>query len=96
MWFTPELVQAIGIAVASVIGAITAWQAREVKKLRQRVDALEAQAEEDHRLFRLAGKVIRGLLADQASLLTFIGLHLPGVEPPTMRTEIPRELDEKI
>jgi hypothetical protein len=95
-WLTAELVQAFGIAIASIIGAVTAWQAREVKKLRTRVDALEAQAHEDHKLIRQAGRVIRSLLADRDALLNFISLHVRGVEPPTMRTVIPRELDEQI
>ncbi|WP_282775852.1 hypothetical protein [Nocardia sp. CC201C] len=95
-WLTAELVQAFGIAIGSVIGAVTAWQAREVKKLRARVDALEMQAGEDHKLIRTAGRVIRSLLADRDALLHFISLHLPGIEPPTMRTVIPKEFDEKI
>lgn len=95
-WLTAELIQAVGIAIASIIGAITAWQAREVKKLRTRVDALEAQASDDHKLIRTAGRVIRSLLADRDALLHFISLYLPGVEPPTMRTVIPKEFDEKI
>nr|WTA71308.1 hypothetical protein OHB51_35530 [Micromonospora sp. NBC_00855] len=95
-WLNAELIQAIGIAIASVIGAITAWQAREVKKLRGRVDVLEEQSTKDHKLIRTAGRVIRSLLADRDALLNFITLHMPGSEPPTMRTRIPKELDEQI
>ncbi|MFI7527467.1 hypothetical protein [Nocardia salmonicida] len=95
-WLTAEVIQAFGIAVASVIGAITAWQAREVKKLRGRVDVLEEQTARDHKLIRTAGRVIRSLLADRDALLNFISLHLPGSEPPTMRTRIPNELDDQI
>ncbi len=95
-WLTAELIQAIGIAIASIIGAITAWQAHEVKKLRGRVDALEKQSAKDHKLIRTAGRVIRSLLADRDALLNFISLNLPGTEPPTMRTRIPKELDDQI
>ncbi|MGW4123610.1 hypothetical protein [Nocardia sp. NPDC004711] len=95
-WPSAELVQASGLAVGSVIGAVTAWQAREVKKLRGRVEVLEAQAKTDHKLIRSASRVIRSLLADRDALLNFISLHIPGAEPPIMRTMIPTELDEHI
>lgn len=95
-WLNPELVQAIGIAVATVIGAVTAWQAREVAKLRERVVALEEQAETDQQRFRDAIRLIRALQLHIDELLAFLRLHVPGQEPPPARYRIPATLQEEI
>ncbi|MCP9622536.1 MULTISPECIES: hypothetical protein [Nocardia] len=95
-WLNPELVQAIGVAVATVIGAVTAWQAREVAKLRERVAALEDQAASDHLRFRDAIRLIRALQRHIDELLTFLRLHVPGQEPPRAKYQIPATLEEEI
>ncbi|WP_327143074.1 hypothetical protein [Nocardia sp. NBC_01327] len=93
---TPDLVQATGVAIASAIGAVTAWQAREVAKLRERVAALEDQAASDQRRFRDAIRLIRALQSHIDELLAFLRLHVPGQEPPLAKYAIPTTLEEEI
>ncbi|MFC4374077.1 hypothetical protein ACFO5K_08155 [Nocardia halotolerans] len=95
-WLSPEFVQAIGVAVATVIGAVTAWQAREVAKLRERVVALEEQAVNDQQRFRDAIRLIRALQRHIDELLGFLRLHVPGQDPPVARYAIPPTLQEEI
>lgn len=95
-WLSPELVQAAGMALATVIGAVTAWQAREVAKLRERVVALEEQAADDHLRFRDAIRLIRALQRHIDELLGFLRLHVPGMEPPVADYKIPATLQEEI
>ncbi|QLY30839.1 hypothetical protein [Nocardia huaxiensis] len=95
-WLNPDLVQALGVAVATVIGAVTAWQAREVAKLRERVAALEDQAASDQRRFRDAIRLIRALQRHIDELLAFLRLHVPGQEPPQAKYTIPTTLEEEI
>ncbi|WP_141717669.1 hypothetical protein [Nocardia altamirensis] len=92
----PELVQACGMAVATVIGAITAWQAREVSKLRTRVEVLETQAADDKKRFRDAIRLIRALQHHIDELRSFLRLHVPGQEPPSARYRIPPSLQEEL
>ncbi|TQM29874.1 hypothetical protein [Nocardia bhagyanarayanae] len=95
-WLSPELVQAFGVAVATVIGAVTAWQAREVAKLRARVETLESQAVDDKKRFRDAIRLIRALQQHIDELRGFLRLHVPGQEPPVARYEVPSSLQEEI
>ncbi|WP_043647170.1 hypothetical protein [Nocardia thailandica] len=95
-WLNPDFVQAIGLAIATVIGAVTAWQAREVAKLRERVVALEDQAASDQRRFRDAIRLIRALQRHIDELLAFVKLHVPGQEPPNASYKIPATLEEEI
>lgn len=95
-WFNPDLVQALGVAIATVIGAVTAWQAREVAKLRDRVVALEEQAATDQRRFRDAIRLIRALQKHIDELFAFLRLHVPGQEPPPAKYRIPATLEEEI
>ncbi|MFF2553455.1 hypothetical protein ACFVUS_20825 [Nocardia sp. NPDC058058] len=95
-WLSPDLVQATGAAAATVIGAVTAWQAREVGKLRERVAALEDQAATDQRRFRDAIRLIRALQSHIDELLTFLRLHVPGQEPPPVKYQIPATLEEEL
>ncbi|MEU2256158.1 hypothetical protein ABZ540_23600 [Nocardia xishanensis] len=95
-WLSPELVQAAGVALASVIGAVTAWQAREVTKLRARVETLENQALDDKRRFRDAIRLIRALQQHIDELRGFLRLHVPGQEPPEARYKVPESLQEEL
>ena len=95
-WLSPELVQALGAAAATVIGAVTAWQAREVAKLRSRVEMLEAQAVDEKLRFRDALRLIRALQQHIDELRAFLRLHVPGQEPPAARYEIPSSLREEL
>lgn len=79
---TPEHINSIGLALAGVIGAVTTWQAKEVKKLRARVDVLEAQSVEDRKLFKSAVRYIRDLLAHVSLLTTLLRHHAPDVDLP--------------
>ncbi|MFD3511125.1 hypothetical protein [Nocardia sp. NPDC058666] len=95
-WLSPEFIQATGIAVATVVTAVTAWQAREVAKLRERVVALEEQAVDDQLRFRDAIRLIRALQRHIDELLGFLRLHVPGQEPPVSHYKIPATLQEEI
>jgi chromosome segregation ATPase len=95
LW-SPELLQAAGAAIATVIGAVTAWQAREVSKLRSRVESLEAQLESDQRRFRDAIRLIRALQHHIDELLIFLRIHVPGEEPPTATYRVPESLEREI
>ncbi|MFJ4656121.1 hypothetical protein ACIP5Y_33035 [Nocardia sp. NPDC088792] len=96
MSVSPELIQATGVAIATIIGAVTAWQAREVAKLRERVAALEDQAISDQRRFRDAIRLIRALQSHIDELLAFLRLHVPGQDPPPATYKIPATLEEEI
>ncbi|MEU2258504.1 MULTISPECIES: hypothetical protein [Nocardia] len=95
-WLSPEFVQAFGAAAATVIGAVTAWQAREVAKLRARIETLESQAVDDKKRFRDAIRLIRALQQHIDELRGFLRLHVPGQEPPAARYEIPPSLQEEL
>ncbi|MEV0356380.1 hypothetical protein AB0H71_09985 [Nocardia sp. NPDC050697] len=95
-WLSPELVQALGAAAATVIGAVTAWQAREVTKLRSRVEVLEAQAVDDKLRFRDALRLIRALQQHIDQLRGFLRVHVPGQEPPAARYDIPESLRDEL
>ncbi|WP_433660805.1 hypothetical protein ACQPW1_00500 [Nocardia sp. CA-128927] len=94
-WLNAEFVQAFGVAVATVVGAFSAWQAKQVRQLRERVDALEAQMAEEHRRFKAAVRVIRGLLRHIEDLVVFISRRT-GDPPPPNPVSIPAELEEEI
>lgn len=80
----PENIQAIGVAIAAVIGAWTAWQGHQLRKLRTEVDALREQVGAITSKYRLAALTLRGWLKWNDS-----GRH--GSPPPT-----PPELAEDV
>ncbi|MBF6133520.1 hypothetical protein IU501_10965 [Nocardia otitidiscaviarum] len=92
-WLNPDLVQAFGIAVATVVGAFTAWQAREVKRLQERVAVLEEQMAEERGRFREAVRLIRALFRYIEQLVD--SLRRLGEDPPAA-PEIPERLAEEI
>ncbi|WP_431953970.1 hypothetical protein [Nocardia lijiangensis] len=92
----PELVQALGVSIATVIGAMTAWQAHEMNKLRTRVEVLESQADDDKKRFRDAIRLIRALQQHIDELLAFLRIHVPGQEPPVARYKVPASLEEEL
>ncbi|MGV9818432.1 hypothetical protein [Nocardia xishanensis] len=93
-WLTPEFVQAIGVAVAGIIGAATAWQSRRIKQLTERVVTLEAQMAEERGKFRSAVRVIRGLQRYADELCAT--MRRAGQDPPPNPVTIPAELLEEI
>ncbi|WP_327100077.1 hypothetical protein OIE68_15635 [Nocardia vinacea] len=93
-WFNAELIQAIGIAIATVIGAVTAWQARQVKQLQARVASLETQMATERGKFRKAVRVIRGMQHYIDDLCA--AMRRAGQDPPPNPVVIPTELEEEI
>ncbi|WP_280441185.1 hypothetical protein [Nocardia brasiliensis] len=94
-WLTAEFVQALGVAVATIVGAVSAWQAREVRRLRTRVEALETQLAANHARFRAALKVIRGLLRHIDTLTAFVHVRT-GEQPPANPVVIPPVLEQEL
>lgn len=85
MTVDPELVKAIGIAVA---GILTVWQARTASKVRDletRLKAVEKERDDVRHLFRVAVKHLREWLAWSRQ-------HAPGVPPPPMPPELASEV----
>lgn len=81
-WLNADIVQAFGVALATVIGAFTARQAGQVRKLRDRVTELETQDRTDVERFRIMVRLIRALLHDRAELTGLLAQHAPAVKPP--------------
>ncbi len=85
---TPEVIQATGVAVATVLGAVlTAWQARTAAKLRDvesRLQVVEGERDNILALLRAAVRHIRDWMA-------WGMVHAPGIPPPPTPPEL---LDE--
>ena len=82
---SPEVIQAIGIAVAAII---TAWTGRltvRVNDLEKRLGIVEAERDQFRKLFRAAVRYIRRLTAWGMT-------HAPGVPMP----ELPPELLDEV
>ncbi|MFI9507582.1 hypothetical protein [Nocardia sp. NPDC052566] len=94
-WLNADLVQATGIAIATVVGALTAWQARQVRQLRERIEALEDQLAEDRSRFKAAVRMIRALLRHIEELGAFIKLRT-GEAPPANPVAIPTTLEDEL
>ena len=81
----PELVQAVGVAVAAIL---TAWQARTAVKLRDlesRLKQVEVERDQLRALFRAAVRHIRDWMAWAVH-------HKPDVPPPVMPSELRDEV----
>jgi len=101
-WLTPEVIQQLGVAVAAVIAAATAWQAKIVSRLRAEVDALRGEvtdlrteAAKERGRFRDAIRLIRGLLRHVDELILTLREHAPTHQPPPT-PPIPTTLEEDI
>ncbi len=82
---SPELIQALGVAIAAIL---TAWQARTHVKLRDlesRLKQVEVERDQLRALFRAAVRHIRDWMAWQLH-------HNPNVSPP----ELPKELRDEV
>lgn len=64
---TPEIIQACGVAIAAIIAAWTAWQGKQLKELRAKVDDLEGRFESVSGKFRSAVRHIRDWMRWEAS-----------------------------
>ncbi|MET7752299.1 MULTISPECIES: hypothetical protein [Actinomycetes] len=91
---TPELIQAIGVAIVGIIGALTAWQNKKVRELSARVAELESQMAAEKGKFRAAIRFIRSLqrYTDDLSEL----LRRAGQTPPPNPVVVPKELEEDL
>lgn len=101
-WLTPEVIQQLGVAVAAIIGAATAWQAKivsrlrsEVQELRGEVSTLKTEAEKERGRFRDAIRLIRGLLRHIDDLVLALREHAPHHQPPPV-PPTPTSLEEEI
>ncbi|MEU2032830.1 hypothetical protein [Nocardia amamiensis] len=81
-WLNADIIQAIGVAIATVIGAVTALQAGQVRKLRTRVTELERQDRLDIDRFRTMVRLIRQLLRHRDDLTGLLAQHAPTAKPP--------------
>ncbi|WP_407107875.1 hypothetical protein [Rhodococcus aetherivorans] len=92
---SPDRIQAIGAAATSLLTVWVARQASKVKRLQDRVNHLEAQAEKDRNLFVKAVRYIRELLWHIKAQDLMLRQHAPNAqipEPP----EVPEELREEV
>lgn len=102
-WLTPEVIQALGIAITGVITAVTAWQARavirlrgEVSDLRRQVATVQDEAKAERGRFREAIRVIRALLGHIRELDLHFRRHAPDAPAPPPMPDIPPEIEEEI
>ncbi|PXX60393.1 hypothetical protein DFR70_110235 [Nocardia tenerifensis] len=91
-WLNADLVQAFGVALATVIGAFTARQAAQVRKLRYRVTELETQDGTDIERFRTMVRLIRALLHHRAELTGLLAPDVKAPEPPVIPEWLATEL----
>lgn len=80
----PEIIQAGGVAAGAVLTAWTARNSRKIKELSERLAAVEEERDTFKKLFRKAVVHIRDWLA-------WAMQHAPDVPPPPLPTEL---LDE--
>lgn len=85
----PEVIQAIGAAVAAVVGAaLTAWQTHTTLKVRDmevRLRLVEQERDKFRKLFRVSVRHIREWMA-------WAMHHAPGTPPPPL----PPELNDEV
>ena len=85
MTIDPEVVKAVGIAVAGVLGAWQASTAIKVHDLEKRLLAVELERDGLKTRLRVAVKHLREWLAWSRQ-------HAPGVPPPPMPAELADEV----
>ncbi|KZM68369.1 hypothetical protein [Nocardia terpenica] len=95
-WPSADVIQAIGVAIATVVGAFSAWQARQVRHLRERIEALEAQMAAEHARFRAAIRLIRAQLRYIDRLRALLTYPVAGQSPPEPDYEVPPLLEDEI
>ncbi|MFA4080460.1 hypothetical protein ONA92_01940 [Mycobacteroides salmoniphilum] len=82
---TPEQIQAIGVAVTAILGGWQALTSRKVRDLETRLKAVERERNEFRRLFRIAVRHIRDLMA-------WATQHVPGTPAPLLPPELRDEV----
>lgn len=81
----PEVIQAIGVAVAAIL---TAWQAHtsaKVRDLEHRLASVERERNELRTIFRVAVRHIR-------DWMSWARNHVPGTPPPPLPDELRDEV----
>ncbi|MET7774101.1 hypothetical protein [Nocardia sp. NPDC005366] len=71
-WLNADIVQAFGVALATVIGAITARQAGQVRQLQARVTELENQDLTDADRYRTLVRLVRQFQRQRDDLATTV------------------------
>ncbi|MBN7458112.1 hypothetical protein [Mycobacteroides abscessus] len=82
---TPEIIQALGVAIAAIL---TAWQAmtsRKVRELEARIKAVEKERDQFRDKLRAAVRHIRDWMG-------WAMHHAPGQAPPPLPTELVDEV----
>lgn len=84
MTIEPDVIQAIGVAVAAILGANQARMGSKLRDMDARLRVVEAERDRFRSLFRAAVRHIREWMAWATS-------HVPGTQPPPLPPEL---LDE--
>ncbi|WP_054812169.1 hypothetical protein [Nocardia arizonensis] len=90
-WLNADIVQAFGVALATVIGAITARQAGQVRQLQARVTELEGQDLTDADRYRTLVRLVRQFQRQRDDLAVVVGRTDPTAKVPEA-PEIPEWL----
>ncbi|WP_109523554.1 hypothetical protein [Nocardia aurea] len=81
-WLNADIVQAFGVALATVIGAITARQAGQVRQLQARVTELEGQDLTDADRYSTLVRLVRQFQRQRDDLAVVVGRKDPTVKVP--------------
>ncbi|MET7772444.1 hypothetical protein [Nocardia sp. NPDC005366] len=85
-WLNADIVQAFGVALATVIGAVTARQAGQVRQLQARVTELESQDLTDADRYRTLVRLVRQFQRQRDDLALTVGRVDPTVKVPEAPT----------
>lgn len=88
---TPEQITALGGIVAAVLGTATAWQGKELARLKSEVAEMKRQATKREGLLREAIRYIRRLVRHHDEVED---AHRDGRTAPTMPTVPPLLVEE--
>ncbi len=82
---TPEQIQAVGVAVAAILGGWQALTSRKVRDLETRLKAVETERDNYRSKFMIAVRHIR-------QWMRWAAQHLPGIPTPTLPPELADEV----
>ncbi|MGW4364515.1 hypothetical protein ACWEKT_02625 [Nocardia takedensis] len=81
-WLNADIVQAFGVTLATVIGAVTARQAGQVRQLQNRVTELENQDVTDVERHRTLVRLVRQFQRQRDDLAVAVNRSDPTVKIP--------------